>query len=414
MKDTFQHITEWNAMIDHIGDFDSFIEIGTYKGGTFSELAKRAKGKKISIDLCTGHFGGIGKTKAIERNNRLKALYKDTHFIEGDSKKIETLLQLNSILDGEKVDFLFIDGDHTYYGALCDYMLYRQFVKQDGFIAFHDIVDSDFHRKAGCFVSELWAKLNGISFIAQDNSDASPDAKNMGNKIWGGIGVIKNDFSESVHIFQVIYNQQSIDLCTKNVGTYIPILILNTDNINFENNVIAKIYKEYKFKPTDFVGVTSPQIIIKTGLTIDNIVEACDDSHDIINYWNEDDCTLPIWDTNRRNCTNLSIAAKELNDTGLLPVDIFAKPWYVLYANYWIARNSIFRNYCKDFLLPSIEYFSETKWIIWDIKKLGLLHRKRFYPIAPFVLEGLFGTFIANNTFKIKKIKGNRNRHINK
>jgi hypothetical protein len=404
MKDTFQHLTEWAAMINHIGPFDSFIEIGTYKGGTFSDLANRCQGKKISIDLCSGPFGGIGKIKAAERNSRLKSIYNNTYFIEGDSKKIETVMRLNNILKGEKVDFLFIDADHTYKGVLCDYMIYRQFVKQNGFIAFHDIVDSEFHRKAGCFVSQLWAKLSGVSFIAPDNSDASPDAVNMGDKIWGGIGVIKNDFKENVHLFQVIHNQQSIDLCTANVGDYIPELILNTDNVNFENNVIARIYNEYKFRPTDFVGVTSPVVSIKTGLTIDAIVSACNNA-DIVNYWNDAICSLQMWDVNRRCHSILSVAATELNSTGILPVDIFNTPWHLLYANFWVARNTIFENYCKDYLLPAIRFFAGTKWAKWDNPKTGLFHKKKYYPVSVFVLEGLFGIFIGNGNFKVKKLQ---------
>jgi hypothetical protein len=407
MKDTFQHLTEWAAMINHIGPFDSFIEIGTYKGGTFSDLASRCQGKKISIDLCSGPFGGIGKIKAAERNVRLKKIYPNAHFIEGDSKKIETVMRLNDLLKGEKVDFLFIDADHSYKGVLCDYMIYRQFVKQNGFIAFHDIVDSEFHRKAGCYVSKLWSKLSGVSFIAPDNSDASPDAVAMGDKIWGGIGVIKNDFKEQVHLFQVIHNQESIDLCTANVGDYIPELILNTDNVNLENNVIARVYNEYKFRPTDFVGVTSPLVTVKTGLTVDAIVSACTKDIDVVNYWNDAICSLQMWDVNRRCSSNLNVAANELNRAEILPVDIFKKPWHVLYANFWMARNTIFGKYCKNYLLPAIGFFTGTKWAVWGNPKTGLLHRKKYYPISVFVIEGLFGTFIANNKFRVKKLNNN-------
>jgi len=404
MKNTFQHLTEWASMLSHIGPINSFIEIGTYKGGTFTALAEICTGKKISIDLCTGAFGGIGYRAAIERNTRIGSQFTDCHFIEGDSKLIETVRRLAEILNGEKVDFLFIDGDHTYQGVLSDYMLYRQFVKQNGFIAFHDIVDSEFHRGAGCFVSQLWEKLSGVSFISPDNSDASPDAVAMGDRIWGGIGVIKNDFSGPVHMFQVIHNQESIGLCTENVGNYIPCLILNTETLNFENTVIAKIYSEYKFKPTDYIGITSPLVTLKTGLTIDDIVDSCTDA-DIVDYWKNEICNHQVYDANRKHCTNLARAAKELNSAAILPADIFARKWHVLYCNYWVARQPVFAEYCETYLLPAIGFFAGTKWTRWDRPETGLLHRQKYYPVSVFVIEGLFGTYISNNNFDVKKLE---------
>ena len=43
-------------------------------------------------------------------------------------------------LGGRKVDFLFIDGDHSESGVTADFYDYRSFVKPGGIIAFHDIV----------------------------------------------------------------------------------------------------------------------------------------------------------------------------------------------------------------------------------------------------------------------------------
>ena len=40
-----------------------------------------------------------------------------------------------------KIDFLFIDGDHSYKGVTTDFRLYSPLVKDYGNIAFHDIID---------------------------------------------------------------------------------------------------------------------------------------------------------------------------------------------------------------------------------------------------------------------------------
>ena len=400
MKNTIQHRQEWNKMIKHIGHFNSFIEIGTHKGGTFEELSKRCNGLKISIDLCSGSFGGIGSESAKERNEIISRIYDNTHFIEGDSKHFDTVLKLNAILNGKKVDFLFIDGDHTFYGAQSDYIIYKQFVKQGGFIAFHDIVSSDFHAARNCHVAKLWAKLNGVSFISPDNSDCSEDAKGFDNEFWGGIGVIKNE-SQPINIFQIFYDNESLQKCLKSVNNYLPELILNTEKIYFENAVIRRIYETYKFKPTDFIGITSPLITQKTKLTIDNIVEYCNEpAGNLVNYWNESNCNKDVWKVNKEKGDPIYHCAKELNESGVLKFDIFEKDWEKIYCNYWLVTYDIFEVYCKEVLIPAMNYFNTSKWIKWDDSINGLKHRGRYYPMAVFVLESLFGSFYA----KYKKI----------
>jgi hypothetical protein len=89
--------------------------------------------------------------------------------------------QVAGILDGKKVDFLFIDGDHSYEGVRQDYEMYREFVKPGGWIGFHDISDTEFHRSANCRVDRLWSELDGekVEFIQEPRSH------------FGGIGFIR-------------------------------------------------------------------------------------------------------------------------------------------------------------------------------------------------------------------------------
>jgi predicted O-methyltransferase YrrM len=47
---------------------------------------------------------------------------------------------VKKILEGRKLDFLFIDGDHTYEGVKGDFKMYFPLVRKDGIIAFHDIM----------------------------------------------------------------------------------------------------------------------------------------------------------------------------------------------------------------------------------------------------------------------------------
>ena len=47
---------------------------------------------------------------------------------------------VKNILSGRQVDFLFIDGLHTYEGVKSDFEMYSNLVRNGGIIAFHDIV----------------------------------------------------------------------------------------------------------------------------------------------------------------------------------------------------------------------------------------------------------------------------------
>lgn len=165
----------------------SFIEIGTDQGGTFAIWSKLSQEDaiKISVDLPHGNFGRSDYNLS-DRDFYLNSLGNNIHIIHGDSHLEETKIKVSDILDGEMVDFLFIDGDHRYEGVKLDYLMYTQFVKPGGWIGFHDIKDTEFHRRANCRVDILWEELvgNKIEFI--DHSSE-----------FGGIGFIQKKFIQN-------------------------------------------------------------------------------------------------------------------------------------------------------------------------------------------------------------------------
>ena len=157
-KDEFRQLSEYikksNPKI--------VVEIGTKKGGSFFIWARYFKPKHlISIDLPGGiHGGGFPKQKI----PFLKYFLSDIEdskvsIILGDSHKKKTLRHLETILNGERIDFLFIDGDHTYTGVKSDFEMYKKLVKKGGFIGFHDIIESDYHHKLNCFVDKFWNEI---------------------------------------------------------------------------------------------------------------------------------------------------------------------------------------------------------------------------------------------------------------
>lgn len=59
--------------------------------------------------------------------------------ITGDSHSKRTFDRVRSQLDGESVDFLYIDGDHSYDGVKRDFERYEPLLASDGIIGLHDI-----------------------------------------------------------------------------------------------------------------------------------------------------------------------------------------------------------------------------------------------------------------------------------
>ena len=52
--------------------------------------------------------------------------------------------KIKAILKDNKVDFIYIDGDHNYEGVKKDFEMYSPLVRKGGIIAFHDIVPSGY------------------------------------------------------------------------------------------------------------------------------------------------------------------------------------------------------------------------------------------------------------------------------
>jgi len=157
------------------------LEIGTAKGGTLFLFSKMAYKNFtiISIDLPRGRFGGGYPVFKIPLYKSFARAKQKIYLVRKDSHKKETLEKVKLILGNKKVDFLFIDGDHTYRGVKKDFEMYSSLVKKSGIIAFHDIAKMP--AKLNCRVRKFWKKLN-FKYKKEIIEN-----KNQG---WGGIGVI--------------------------------------------------------------------------------------------------------------------------------------------------------------------------------------------------------------------------------
>lgn len=165
----------------------NILEIGTQFGGTFYIWCSLASGKKISIDLPNGEFGGIASSSHFKRNNLFfDEWFLDTDgitFISGDSHSQDTFdIVFNLLKGGEGIDFLFIDGDHSYEGVKKDYEMYKFLVNDGGWIGFHDI-----NKIKDCGVDKFWNELEGEKIEFNYNTTWVKGSK----EVMGGIGIVK-------------------------------------------------------------------------------------------------------------------------------------------------------------------------------------------------------------------------------
>jgi predicted O-methyltransferase YrrM len=135
------------------------VEIGTAHGGTLFLWCSLAhpEATVVSIDLPGGiHGGGYPYWKSwIYR--RFAGASQKLHLIRGDSQNPQTIAGLKPLLPGGKVDFLFIDGNHTYEGVKADFQNYSPLVSKGGLVVFHDICTVP--PELNCQVDAFWNEI---------------------------------------------------------------------------------------------------------------------------------------------------------------------------------------------------------------------------------------------------------------
>ncbi len=158
------------------------LEIGTALGGTLFLFCRTAaeNAEIVSIDLPFGMGGGGYSLIRKPLYQSVKTHQQSLHLIREDSHKQETLDEVKALFQGNALDLLFIDGDHTYNGVKQDFEMYSPLVKKGGIIVLHDIIPSKYK---GSEVDTFWNEIQGRyehRTIIEDYAQK-----------WAGIGLIK-------------------------------------------------------------------------------------------------------------------------------------------------------------------------------------------------------------------------------
>ena len=158
------------------------LEIGAYDGGTsvgFLNLFRNV----VTVDL-----------KARQSWEIIKKEYPHWLSVQANTHNPKTLKFIKSI--NKRYDFIFIDGDHSAEGVEMDFLVYKQFLKPGGVVAFHDIVKSSYHEENNCYVHKFWAdykdKYKNLEVVYLGDEFSGLFASRVPTKQWGGIGIFLN------------------------------------------------------------------------------------------------------------------------------------------------------------------------------------------------------------------------------
>jgi len=148
------------------------LEIGTYYGGTvlLASCVSDPYATLISMDV-----NQLPRTRLLKRF--LCGPRQQLFLVPGDSHNSATYETVKKILNGMTVDFLFIDGDHTYEGVRKDFEWYSKLVRRGGIVAFHDIIPlRDSSSSTPVEVDRFWIEVkrhyNNLEIVDDYNQSA--------------------------------------------------------------------------------------------------------------------------------------------------------------------------------------------------------------------------------------------------
>jgi len=134
--------------LEFIKPLHTILEIGAGMGGS-SKVWEQIVDKGdtiISVDI----RGDLERINWDHKNSDRKI-----KFIVGDSMDNKTVDTVHTELGDRKVDFLFIDGDHSYEGVSKDFEKYSPLVRNGGIVGFHDLCDFGVNK---FFFNELYGR----------------------------------------------------------------------------------------------------------------------------------------------------------------------------------------------------------------------------------------------------------------
>jgi len=131
------------SVLNQLLDINNYLEIGVHNGTSMSYMVVNNKNiNAIGVDLFEDTISRYNHDN-LQYNRTLKNIKKHNDganitLIKGNSFLEKTIQKVDSTLNEDQVDLLFIDGDHSYKGISNDFNNYTKFVKTGGLIVIDD------------------------------------------------------------------------------------------------------------------------------------------------------------------------------------------------------------------------------------------------------------------------------------
>lgn len=179
-----QWAVEFGALLQEYVDLDAsaVLEIGTWQGGTLYHWLNAAPLPATIISLDKGPTNWRPAQPDFDVN-----LWYDwapdgvgLHILQEDSHDPATVKLVEDIASNG-LDFLFIDGDHTYKGARSDWEMYGPLVRPGGIVAFHDLITPPGQQHIE--ILRLWREIQRAGYKTRE-------LYSFPGQPWGGIGVV--------------------------------------------------------------------------------------------------------------------------------------------------------------------------------------------------------------------------------
>jgi cephalosporin hydroxylase len=132
------------------------VEVGTDEGGTLFLWTRvvAPDAHLVAVDMRPLGVLGAWSRYAVVRRGLARHEQRIDLVMPADSQSPTTVERVVELLGGRPVDFLFIDGDHSYEGVKRDFELWSPLVRSGGIIVLHDVKPD---HPTG--VPQLWAEL---------------------------------------------------------------------------------------------------------------------------------------------------------------------------------------------------------------------------------------------------------------
>ena len=156
-------------------------ELGTWHGGTLWHLLNNAMdgADVISVDMGPTNWRPAKPDFDVSQWYAWAPGKVKLHIIQEDTHDPATLAKVEAICP--ELDFLFIDGDHSYEGAKRDFEMYGPLVREGGIIAFHDLITP--RAQQHIQISKLWAEIKRAGY-------KTLELYSHPGQEWGGIGLV--------------------------------------------------------------------------------------------------------------------------------------------------------------------------------------------------------------------------------